>query len=166
MPVVRQVEGLTFTFPDGWEAEKFDDWAFYRNKFSRQQPGIKAVDLLVKGVDGVAYLIEVKDYRHPDTTKPSKLIEAIVCKVLMTLAAILPAKLNADEKVEKEHAGEILKCSGLKVIAHIELPAKRSLGLGSVADIQQKLKQRLRAIDCHPKVVSMNEMRGLSWTVH
>jgi hypothetical protein len=34
-----------------------------------------------------------------------------------------------------------------------------------VADIQQKLKQLLRAVDKKPKIVSMRDMRELEWSV-
>jgi hypothetical protein len=57
MPVIKSVDGLTFTFPDGWEVEKYDDWKYYRSHFSKQMDGIKAVDLLALGPGRVAYLI-------------------------------------------------------------------------------------------------------------
>lgn len=164
MPVVRQVENLMFTFPDGWEAEKFDDWNYYRKHFSRQMDGIKAVDLLAKGPDGVAYFIEVKDYRHPGTVKPTGLPDAIASKVLMSMAALLPATLRAHDQAERALAASILNCTDLKVIAHLELPQAHK-PVVDLADIRQKLKQRLSAMDSHVKVVSMNNMRGLAWAV-
>lgn len=164
MPVVKKVENLTFTFPDGWEAEKFDDWNFYRGHFSRQMNGIKAIDLLAKGPDGIAYLIEVKDYRHPDTIKPTGLADAIANKVLMSLAALLPAKHRASDPAEKALATSVLSCSDFKVIAHLELPQAHK-PVVDPADIKQKLKQRLAAVDRHLKVVSMDKMQGLAWTV-
>ena len=165
MPVIRQVENLTFTFPDGWEAEKFDDWNFYRKHFSRQLNGIKAVDLLAKGPDGVAYFIEVKDYRHPDTVKPTDLADAIARKVLMSLAALLPAKYRASDPVERALATSILDCDDFKVIAHLELPQAHKPVIDP-ADIKQKLKQRLAAVDSHVKVVSTARMQGVAWAVH
>jgi len=164
MPVVRQVENLTFTFPDGWEAEKFDDWSFYREHFSRQMNGIKAVDLLAKGPDGVAYFIEVKDYRHPGTIKPTGLADAIAQKVLMSLAALLPAKYRASNPIEQRLAASILACSDFKVIAHLELPQAHKPVIDP-ADIKQKLRQRLAAIDGHVKVVSMQKTQNLAWIV-
>ncbi len=165
MPVVRQVENLTFIFPEGWEAEKFDGWTFYRKHFPRQMNGIKAVDLLAKGPDGVAYFIEVKDYRHPDTVKPTDLADAIAHKVLMSLAALLPAKYRASDPTEQALATSVLDCDDFKVIAHLELPQGRK-PVVDPADIKQKLKQRLAAIDRHVKVVSTARMQGLAWAVH
>lgn len=163
MPVLS-IDGLTFTFPQAWQASKYDEWSFYRNQFAKQGGGIKAVDAVVLAPTNVAILIEVKDYRHPDTEKPSQLPEAIANKVLHTLAAMLPAKLHANSPAEKQFATAILGCASLRVIAHIEQP-QRHRPVVDLADIKQKLRQLLRAVDAHPKVVSMNDMNGLTWTV-
>ena len=158
------IDGLTFTFPSGWQASKYDEWSFYRNQFAKQSKGIKAVDALALGPANDAYLIEVKDYRHPDTEKPSQLPDAIANKVLHTLAAMLPAKLNANEAAERQLAAAILNCASLRVIAHIEQP-RRHIPAVDLADIKQKLRKLLHAVDAHPKVVSMNKTGGMGWTV-
>ncbi len=163
MPALN-IDGLTFTFPQAWQASKYDEWSFYRNQFAKQGDGIKAVDAVALAPTNVAFLIEVKDYRHPDTEKPSQLPEAIANKVLHTLAAMLPAKLHANSPAEKQLATAILDCASLRVIAHIEQP-QRHRPVVDLADIKQKLRQLLRAVDAHPKVVSMNDMNGLTWTV-
>jgi len=159
-----QVERLTFTFPAGWLASKYDEWSFYRNRFARQFDGIKAVDLIALDPESTAYFIEVKDYRHPDTEKPSELPLAIAKKVLMTLAALLPVKLNGNDPGECAMAASVLSCRKLRVVAHVELPQSHR-SVVDPADIRQKLAQLLRAVDAHPKVVSMNALRGLAWQV-
>lgn len=164
MPQAIKVEKLTFTFPDGWVVGKLDDWQFYREHFARQMNGLKAVDLLAKGPDGVAYFIEVKDYRHPDTIRPSELPETIALKVLHSLGILLPAKHRAHDPQEQRLAADILGCNDFRVVAHLELPASHR-PVVNPADIKQKLKQRLAAVDRHLKVVSMTEMRGLAWAV-
>lgn len=164
MATTLQVETLTFTFPAGWHASKYDDWSFYRQQFSRQSNGIQAIDVLAREPNGTAYLIEVKDYRHPDTEKPSQLPQAIANKVLMTLAAMLPAKLNANDPSERAMAKAVLTCLKLRVVAHIELAQAHHPAV-NLADLKQKLAQLLRAVDAHPKVVSKNDMSGLGWTV-
>lgn len=164
MSVVVMVDTLTFTFPAGWAAAKFDDSNFYRNQFSRQFNGIKAVDLLALSPEGTAYFIEAKDYRHPSTIKPSDLADSIAKKVLMTLAALLPAKHRATDPLEKSFAAGILGCLDYKVIAHLEVPRVDRLGIDP-ANIQMKLQQRLRAVDCHVKVVGSGKMRALAWHV-
>lgn len=164
MTTTLRVERLTFTFPAGWLASKYDDWSFYRNQFSRQSNGIQAVDVLAREPNGTAYLIEVKDYRHPDAETPSQLPQAIANKVLMTLAAMLPAKLNGNDPDERTIADAVLTCQKLRVIAHVELPQPHQLAVNP-ADLKQKLAQLLRAVDAHPRVVSKNNMPGLGWAV-
>lgn len=127
--------------------------------------GIKAVDAIAVSNIGVAFLIEVKDYRHPDTEKPSELPAAIAWKVLHTLAAIVPAKLKANNTAEQALADALTACDSLRVIAHVELPQSHR-GVVDLADIKQKLAQLLRAVDAHPKVVSTSKMQGLEWVVH
>jgi hypothetical protein len=158
------IDGLTFNFPDGWDAQKYDEWVFYRNHFSKQKNGIKAVDAIAIDPEKCAFFIEVKDYCHPDTEKPSELAAAIANKVLDTLAAMIPAKLNAAETKEKALASAVLKCLSIRVVAHIELPSQHVPAV-DVSDLKQKLKQLLRAVDAHPKVVSIETPRGMKWTV-
>lgn len=164
MSVVVKVDTLTFTFPAGWVAEKFDDSNFYRNQFSRQFNGIKAIDLLALSPEGTAYFIEVKDSRHPNAIKPSDLADSIAKKVMMTLAALLPAKHRANEPMEKVFAANILGCLDYKVIAHLEVPRADQLGIDP-ANVQMKLRQLLRAVDCHVKVVGGSNLRTLAWQV-
>lgn len=158
------VDGLTFTFPTGWEASKYDEWSFYRNQFSKQGNGIKAVDVLALEPTHTAFLVEVKDYRHPNTERPSQLAEAIADKVIHTLAAMLPAQVNANDPAEKLLASSILRCTQLRVVAHVEQP-QRHQPVVDLADIKQKLKRLLRAVDGHPKVTSMGSMGNITWTV-
>jgi hypothetical protein len=157
------VEKLIFSFPHGWQVSKYDDCSFYRNQFARQGDGIKAVDLIAISNETDAFLIEVKDYRHPSTKRklPSELPEIIAGKVRNTLAAMLPARLNANDSAEKNFAASVLVCHSLKVVLHIE--QKRHAI--DPADIMQKLRGKLRAIDAHPKIVSMAQMQNLAWTV-
>ncbi|WP_454695010.1 hypothetical protein [Achromobacter aegrifaciens] len=166
MPIIKMVENLTFTFQDDWIVDKYDDSNYYRLHFSKQLSGIKAVDLLAVSPQNVAYLIEVKDYRHPDTEKikPSDLADAIARKVLDTLAAMLPVRLKASDQAEQSLAARVLACEDLKVFAHLELP-RAHRGVVDPADIKQKLRQRLAAVDRHAKVVNIGSMKGTAWNV-
>lgn len=158
------VDGLDFTFPEGWTASKYDEWSFYRGDMNRICNGLKAVDLVALSPEKHAYFVEVKDYRHPDTEKPSMLADAVAAKVLHTLAAMLPARLNAQDTDEKTLSHQLLKCLSLKIVLHVEQSEKHSR-MVDPADLRQKLKQRLRAVDAHPKVCSVSHMAGLPWTV-
>lgn len=159
-----RIEHLQFEFPGGWQASKYDDWAYYRNQFAKQRDSLKAVDIVALSPEKTAFLIEVKDYRHPGAVKPSQLAEAIANKVLHTLAALLAARLRAHDLAEKDLAAAITACRELRIVVHIELPQQHD-PVVDLADIKQKLKSLLRAVDPHPQIVSSNKMASLAWNV-
>jgi len=157
------VDGLNFDFPDDWPVGKYDDWSFYRNQFSRMWNGIKSLDLLAIDSDKTAWLIEVKDYRINSRTKPSDLAEEVAHKVFDTLAAIIPAKIHASDPDEKRLAHAVSASRKLRVVLHLEQPAKHSkLRPRAInpADLQQKMRQLLKPVDAHPRVVDMESMIG------
>lgn len=162
-----QEGNLSFSF--GFDAIKFDDSQYYREHFMKIQNGIGAVDIMA--VDGsVGYLIEIKDYTRPDTKNltPNELIEAIINKVLSTLAAILPMINNAILSEEKNIANKFSKTTQIRVVLHIEIPPPRRTLKQSCFDlqnIQTKLGKRLKPIDAHAKVVSKENLKGLPWKV-
>jgi hypothetical protein len=165
-PIV--VDGLTFTFPNGWHVSKYDNWSFYRNRFGRFLLGAKAVDLLAIAPDGTAFLIEAKDYRMHRRAKSIRLADEVVKKVLDTLAAMLPSRINGDDPPEIDFSGRMLMANRLRVVLHLEQPAKNSKLFPRAidpADIQMKLRQQLKPIDAHPQVVEMARMAALPWDV-
>lgn len=167
MPVNIQEKNLLFCFE--CDAIKFDDSQYYRDRFYKIQNGIRAVDIVA--VNGsIGYLIEIKDYRHPDTKdlKPNKLIEAIVNKVISTLSAMLPMKNNANISEEKNIAESFSKTSQIRVVLHIEIPPPRRTlkqSCYSFQEIQTILKRKLKPIDAHPEIVSQKNLKCLPWTV-
>lgn len=160
------VEGnLAFCF--GFDAIKYDDSLYYRKHFSKIQDGISAVDILAVD-DDTAYLIEIKDYTHPDTANltSAELIAMMANKVISTLAAVLPMRHNGSDE-EKEIAGHFLKASQIRVVLHIEIPPPRSTLKQSrynFYEMEQALRKKLKAIDAHPKIVS-KKSKKLPWTV-
>lgn len=162
-----EVDGLAFSFPDSCKVSKYDDWAFYRNQFSKMWGGIKAVDLLV--IEGqIIWLIEVKDYRQFQRTKAVDLVEEVAQKVFCTLAAMLPAKVHASNLDECHFANEVVNGQRLRVVLHLEQPSKSSRLFPRAFDpsnIQLKLRTLIKPIDPHPKVVESAKMQGLAWTV-
>lgn len=162
------VDTLTFTFPDDWHIGKPDDWAFYRNRFSRMWQNIKSLDLLAAAPDQTTWMIEAKDYRLHARTKPSCLGDEIAHKVFDTLASLLPAKVNAVDAVERDLARATCRAKRLRVVFHLEQPVKHSKLFPRAIDpvnVQMKLRQLLKPIDAHPLVVEMQRMHGLAWTV-
>jgi hypothetical protein len=169
MMIECEVDGLNFFFPENWKVAKYDDWVFYRNQFSRMWNEIKAVDIIVFDVSSTFWLIEVKDYRKNRRTKPTSLPVDVAGKVFDTLAAILPAKVNASNAEEKAMASNIaVNSRKIRVVLHLEQPRQSSKLFPraiSPADVQQKLRQLLRPVDSHPVVVEKNDMRHLAWSV-
>ena len=163
------VDGLNFDFPDDWHVGKYDDWSFYRYQFITMRDGIKSLDLLAIDPDKTAWLIEVRDYSVYPRTKPSDLAEEVACKVFDTLAAIIPAKINATDPDEKLIARAVSASYNLRVVLHLELPAETHSKLNpkgiNPANVQQKIRRLLKPIDTEPLVVDMRSMRGLEWNV-
>ncbi|MDO9168265.1 MAG: hypothetical protein Q7U18_04110 [Methylobacter sp.] len=162
------VDGLIFDFPDDWLVSKYDDWSFYRNQFITIKNGIKSLDFLAVDLNKTAWLIEVKDYRLHPRTKPSELGIEVAHKVFDTLAAIIPAKIHATDPDEKQLARAVSASRKLRVVLHLEQPAKHSKlrprAINPV-DVQQKIRQLLKPVDAHPLVVDMKSMRDLEWNV-
>jgi hypothetical protein len=164
---VHHVDGLGFDFPPSWLASKFDEWGFYRNQFQSIKSGIKAVDLIALSHD-TAWIIEVKDYRVHRRTKTVDIHKEFAEKVLYTLSALLPAKANANEITERSFAARTLGSSRLRLVLHLEQPAKHSKLFPRAIDpanVRMKLRQVLKAIDPHPIVAETGRMHGLDWNV-
>ncbi len=66
-------DGLSFEFPDSWQAVKYDDWSFYKNRFIKMNDGIKAVDIAAFDGNNTLWLIEVKDFRQHGRQKTTPL---------------------------------------------------------------------------------------------
>jgi hypothetical protein len=168
--VIIDVDGLKFDFPDGWDATKYDDWAFYRLQFGKMWNGIKAVDLLAIDPSGNLWLVEVKDYRPSPPSKPTDLSDDVAHKVFDTLAALLPARMNGNDTEERRLAGKALHKSmkRLRVVLHLEQPAKHSKLFPRAIDpanVKQQLTRLLKPIDPHPVVVERGNMGPVQWTV-
>ena len=89
-------------------------------------------------------------------------------KVRDSLAALVAAQANANDREERELAFAALRCHRLRVVLHLEQPAKHSkLSPRAIdaADVKQRLKQRIKAIDPHPLVLDTTRLGGVAWTV-
>ncbi|HNV73018.1 MAG TPA: hypothetical protein PKO06_25135, partial [Candidatus Ozemobacteraceae bacterium] len=96
------------------------------------------------------------------------LVGEIVKKVYDTLAALVPASVRANDSSEQQLARSMVHASDLRVVLHLEQPAKHSKLFPRVYDpnhIYMKLKQLLKPIDPHPFVVETNRMGSLHWEV-
>lgn len=163
---------LRFRFEQHVRAFQYDELAFYRNQFISVAGGNKAVDFVC--ADGsTVYLIEMKDYSQHPRVKPSELPEEIALKVRDTLAGILACASNANEDEERQEATDCIRAArnggDLRVILHIEQARTRSRLNPHVfkpRDLEQKLKQLLKAVDPHPKVTSRDHQpQKYPWSV-
>lgn len=163
------VEGrLTFSFPEPLNAQKYDEWSFYRNQLTNAFGGAKAVDFICLD-EHCGWLIEVKDYRFDKRTKPGDLGEEVSNKVRDTLAGLVAASCNANDQDERRFAAKVLKKNTLRVVLHIEQPEKHSKlfpRIVSPASLVMKLKQLLKAVDAHPLVVDQHSLTpAMGWSV-
>jgi hypothetical protein len=166
MPMI-DVDSIAFTFPDGWKCSKYDDWLYYR-AYSNAWSGTKAVDLLAIDLDNTAWFIEVKDYRAHRRTKSIELCDEVAQKVHDTLAVVLAARTKATDADEKTFAGLVVRARKLRVVLHLEQPAKHSKLFPRPIDptnVKLKMRTLLKQIDAHPAVVEISDMGGMGWIV-
>lgn len=159
---------LIFLFPSHWQASKYDDWTYYQKHFRQIVSRTKAVDILAIDPHKTAWLIEVKDYRRHRRSKKTPLPNEIAQKVKDSLAGMASASFNANVLTEKTQAQAMFKCPEIRVVPHLEQPNKKSRLFPRAfdpANIQKKLKQLVKSVDPHPKVVECQNMQNLPWTV-
>ncbi|MCY4498085.1 MAG: hypothetical protein OXC14_12440 [Rhodospirillaceae bacterium] len=153
-----EVGELTFGFPEDCEATKYDEWQFYRKKFQSIQDGTKAVDIVCV-VPDEAWLIEVKDYRKHERTKPSEIADEVAAKVRDTLSGLAAASANAEGDDEKRIARRALRNQCWRVALHLEQtePAESALWQRPIdnANVLLKLRGKLRSVDAEAIVVNV-----------
>jgi len=168
MTITLTEQQLAFTFAEGVEASQYDDWAFYRNQFNAVCGGTKAIDFVCLDGDQL-WLIEVKDYRRYRRTKLVDLGDEVAAKVRDTLAGLVAASCNANQAEEQRMARQAVRRSQLRVVLHLEQPRHPSRLFPRAVDpddVLLKLKQRLKAIDAHPRVVDQSSLDAeMPWAV-
>jgi len=158
---------LRFNFPLGWEATQYDDWAFYENQFQDSCCGNKAVDFLAfQPQADELWLIEVKDYRLHRRTKTIHVWDEMAIKARDTLAGLVATKANG-ALPDRPWATHALRKAKLKFVLHLEQPVQHSKLFPRTLDpskIQQKLRQLIKPIDAHPRVVELQNMVHVPWS--
>jgi hypothetical protein len=125
--MTKQIEDLTFSFPEDWSVTQYDEWQFYKNRFKDCCTGNKGVDLLVLDPDTrTLWLLEVKDYRRHARENPLPIWEDVARKIRDTLAGLAATKFNPDYLDERRHANRCLNAQRLRVVFHIEQPVRDS----------------------------------------
>ena len=165
MPRLIEQE-LAYDFPSSWEVTKYDDWAFYRNQFQNCCKGNKAMDFLAfNPADRTLWMIEIKDYRQHPRTKDDTLSlwDEVAIKARDTLSGLFAAKVEAGHAF----AMRSVTTMKLRVVLHLEQPTTRRKSFPRAYDpayIQQKIKQLVKPIDAHPRVVELGNMSCVPWT--
>ena len=164
-----EVGELTFEFPEDCEATKYDEWEFYQKRFQSIQDGTKAVDIICV-VPDEAWLIEVKDYREHERTKPSEIADEVAAKVRDTLSGLAAASANAEGDDEKEIAKRALRRRCWRVALHLEQREPTGSGLWprpiDDAKLLLKLRSKLRSVDAEAIVVNLAaSVHQVPWAV-
>jgi hypothetical protein len=163
MSTVLEVENLTFTFDDSWIASKYDDWTFFRRKLSLMNA--KGVDIVAVR-EGVLHLIEVKDYTDPQTEfiPLDELPHIFAAKCLDSLGGLLAASRSATGE-EQNLARAAVGAGTVRLVLHTQLPLGKGGRLADtpkvIADLQTKLRMRVKGVDPHCVVES--QTRQLGW---
>ena len=168
-PVPEEItEGaLTFSFPNGFKARKYDDWTFYKKHFQSVAGGSKAVDILCIA-RGAAWLIEIKDYRQYSRKKTIDLCNEVAIKVRDTLSGLATAYANADDKAEKYFARRVVETGEWRVVLHLEqLDEGSRLWPTAInpANVRLKLRQKLKAVDPNAMVTDIRRLGDVPWSV-
>jgi hypothetical protein len=149
------------------QSTKYDEWSYYRKNLSSIS-GTKAVDFIFLEKD-ICWLIEVKDYRFNQRTKMIDLADEISIKVRDTIAGLFAAKLNANDPFEKQFAQIANQKTRIRIVLHLEQSQKSSKIFPKVfdeANLQSKLKSKIKAIDPHPIVMDKYSYKpSINWEI-
>ena len=169
MPDIQEGR-LTFTFPETWRVEKYDETSFHKKHFQNLAAS-KCVDIVAFNTqnDDSLWLIEVKDYRPPhQRSKRLDLYDEIALKMRDTLASLFLAQRKTEAGVH-EFAVEAAKKTRIRVVLHLEQPVKPSRLYPEVVErsrVRDKLRQKLRVIDEHAIFCEMSNLHpGCAWIV-
>jgi hypothetical protein len=159
---------LTFSFPETWVVSKYDQWPYYKNQFKDSCLGNKAVDFMAfDPQNGTLWMIEVKDYRIHGRTKTLSIWDEIALKTRDTLAGLVSAIVHK-EYAEFVFVRLVTHVRKFRVVLHLEQPAMPSKLFPRPFDnakLQQKIKQLIKPIDAHPKVMSISTISSSAWQV-
>lgn len=152
MSPVADVDGIRFSFPEGWQALKYDDSSFHRNQFQGLAGGSKALDVVALSPDRTLWLIEAKDYSRHRRQKAGSVFAEVASKLRATLAGLAAARVRAHDAVEQGFADSAMQCTNLRVVLHLDQAATLSRLFPQAVDPKlatQQLRREVRAIDPH-----------------
>ncbi|PHP53328.1 hypothetical protein [Actinomyces ruminis] len=153
--VELEVDGASLSFPDGWEASKYDEWPFFRNTLSKV---LDTAGKALHGCDIVAldgehlWLIEAKDYAYQEAKVPKDLVAVVSEKVMDTLAGLHAG--TRDEHTERETCRKAVRARKLYVALRIDLPGaqpharrgRQAAAQQTMANYRQEFRKSLRRV--------------------
>lgn len=149
------VDGSVFSFEDGWEVTKYDEWPYFRNVLNPikdpKDRGLHGCDIVALHGDDL-WLIEAKDYAYEDAKVPHVLVAVVAEKVMDTLAG-----LHAGTRGEHDHyelCRRAVRARGLYVVLRIDLPGaqphaakgRQAKAVTAMAAYRQALRKTLRRV--------------------
>jgi hypothetical protein len=170
------VDGLLFDIKTTYDAQKYDEWDYYRSVLQPQK-SYSAMDLVIARAQQSpveVWLVEAKDFRMitrpPERSNLNGLAETVAKKVSDTLAGLRDAAGAAAQTNERRLAERALTAQKRRVVLHLEphtshrsklFPSNFSSG------VLQKLRQVVGHIDLQPLVLNIaNTGRaGVPWRV-
>ena len=174
MSQVFTEEKLRFEFPDDWLIVRPDMCSFYVDHFQSLAGGCKEMDFLCfERVSRTLWLIEVKDYGWFGRTKTLDLVLEVAEKVRDSLALLPASVIDVNSTaVEGRCMGQFWRqvrtFTSIRIVLHCEIPASPSKlhpGVKDYANLQNKLRQTVRAVDPHAKVSSIGHRNAVVWAV-
>jgi hypothetical protein len=166
---------LTFSFPDTWRICRPGVSSFFVRHFSNFCRGCKEMDFLAfDPTQTILWFIEVKDYRTNVRLQELELADEVAQKTRDVLAMLPVAKLrdNGLSVVGRLQVGDFWRtaqsATELRIILHCELPnspSKLFPGVKDAANLQTKLRQKLRSIDPHSLFTNRQLGHVLPWSV-
>ena len=179
MSQVLQEGNLEFTYPDAWRLCRPESCSYHARHFSNFCGGCKEVDFLALDPGATLWLIEVKDYSWFRRINAMPIWEEVAVKARDVLSMLVGAAANdpvstASLSRPGMQAGEFWthakKLRKLRVVLHLEIPkspSKLHPGVKHHANLQTKLRQAVRVLDPHARVVDISGLPLTieSWTV-
>lgn len=149
------VDGGVFLFSEDWSVSKYDEWSYFRSVLSRiidpRGRAMHGCDVLAFRGDEV-WIIEAKDYAHPDARAPEELVGIVSEKVVDTLAGLHAGA--RDSHPNQDMCKRAISAKTLFVVLRLDLPGaqpgqdkmRQEAAFRAMADYRQKLKRVLRRV--------------------
>lgn len=156
MSIELVVDGTRFRFPEGWRAEKFDEWRHFK---AVSGYGIQGCDIAAVNSEEL-WLIEVKDYTYPGAREPKDLDKTIARKAVGTLALLSALARSQNESDAQQLSRNSQACTKIILTLHIEPnTARRARNTaGPYTALQQNLRRVAKKLNLAHSVVTSTQL--------